>query len=734
METQEGETFGRYLIREVVGAGGMATVYKAYDPVLEREVAIKVLHPHLARDEAFVSRFRHEARAVAALRHPNIVRVYDAGVENDRYFMVMEFIDGGTLAALLRGAEASTGLRSEQVLQLVLPLCAAIDYAAGQGMVHRDIKPSNIMLTRNGDPVLTDYGIARLLGGTTFTASGMVMGSAHYMAPEQAQGLAVDVRTDLYALGVVIFEMLTGRVPFDADTTGSVLAQHLVAPVPLLSSYNPRLPAGVQAVLEKALAKEPGARYQTAQELGQALASALTLPPTRVESAQPAPPQQETRRVVEASQGPAGPLEVPYTFIPGETPARTGLGRRLRRHPGWLAGGGAVVLLAIVLAATLGGRGEPSSPTATTPPLEGAISSLVSSVATAPFMTTASTPDTLPPDGTTPSGRSAALRAEAAGLLKAGKFNEAIAKYTEALRLDPNDAEARTGLGVAYYHLPSSPQLAAQHLETAVALAPGKVEAWAFLGASRYVAIDSTDGTDYSSAQQACNRAVELDPGFALAHGFLAKIHLASGRPSEALAEASQALTLGPDEPEVLVAMGDVKADVEDWASAITYYKRAVTLAPTYPQYALALAVAYRYAEQFDTSLEYCRTALELGEGYEGSAYRTMGRTLWAKGDLEGAKVNLRKAIAFDDTDAMAHWALGAVLYRQEEYPAALPELERAVALRPNNAGMWEWLGACYYAMERWEEARAALEKALALDPSRDSARELLDELTAAGH
>ncbi len=384
------------------------------------------------------------------------------------------------------------------------------------------------------------------------------------MAPEQAQGLAVDVRTDIYALGVVIFEMLAGRVPFDADTTGSIRAQHLVAPVPLLSSYNPRLPAGVQAVLEKALAKEPGARYQAARELGQALALALTLPSTRVESPPPAPPQQETRRLGEPPQDLGVQFEVPYPFLPEETPVRAGLGQRLRRHPGWLAGGGVVVLLAVILAATLGGRGEPSSSTATTPPLEGAISSLVSSVATAPFMTTESTLSTLTPDGSVPSGRSAALRAEAESLLRAGKFNEAIAKYTEALRIDPNDAKARTGIGVACYDLPSSPQLAAQHLETAVALAPGNVQAWAFLGASRYVAIDSTDGTDYSSAQQACNRAVELDPGFALAHGFPAKIHLASGQPAEALAEASQALTLGPDEPEVLVAMGDVKTDAED--------------------------------------------------------------------------------------------------------------------------------------------------------------------------
>src|SRR3990172_1471169 len=287
----------------------MATVYQAQDPMLDRTVAIKVLHTHLALDRAFVGRFRREAQAIAALRHPNIVRVFDFGVEDDGYYMVMEFIDGGTMAALLQAArEQGRALSGGDTLRLFLPLCSAIDYAAGQGMIHRDIKPSNIMLTKAGDPILTDYGIAKMLGVTSFTDSGMVMGSAHYMAPEQAQGLATDVKTDIYSLGIVLFQALAGRVPFDGDTTGSVIAQQIAAPLPSLASINPSLSPAVQSVLEKALAKNPSERYQSADELATGLKTALAMQ-------SPAPAGEAAA----ARPGAAAPVVVGAEPAPGTT-------------------------------------------------------------------------------------------------------------------------------------------------------------------------------------------------------------------------------------------------------------------------------------------------------------------------------------------------------------------------------------------------------------------------------
>jgi serine/threonine protein kinase/tetratricopeptide (TPR) repeat protein len=761
MDGRIGARLGRYEISGLVGRGGMATVYRAHDPALDRDVAIKLLHPHLAEDDAFVGRFRHEAQAIAALRHPNIVRVFDIGAENNDYYMVMEFIDGGTLADVLRETKGQgAGLPPQDVVRIVTPLCSAIDYAAGQGMIHRDIKPSNIMLTKAGDPILTDYGIAKMLGVTSFTASGMVMGSAHYMAPEQAQGLEADVRTDIYALGVVTFQALTGRVPFDADTTGSVLAQHIVAPLPSLSSLNPALSPAVQWVLEKALAKDPVARYRTAADFAADLGAALTELPTAAGAAatvgvttagtspnraaptladtrlEPLPKQPSGAPVTPAPAAPTLPSEpqmAPYPYVGWEQPARPGLSERLRRRPVLLAAGG-VVAVAAILAAVLGTRTGGSTTTTGTQPISSAVSSIVSVISTAPFMTTGSSSPSTSTLVTDVSPQTAALRAEADTLMMAGRFNEAAAKYTEALGIDPDDAAARSGLGIAYYHAPKSPKLGAQQLETAVVLDPGSVRAWSYLGACRYLATAMNDGQDYSSAREACNRALELDPNSGLAHAFLARIYSAEERPEDAASEAATAVRLAPSEPEVLVAMGDVKSDTDDWQDALTYYKRASTLAPNYPHYLLNLATAYRETEQYDTAIEYCRNALQLDEGYEYAAYRGIGRALWEKGDYEGAKSNLQKAISLDDTDAMSHWALGGVYYDQDDYDASLPELERAVAIRPNNAGMLAWLGACYMALERWAEARTALEKALELDPGRTDAQDRLDELTAAGH
>ncbi|MEI6451979.1 MAG: protein kinase, partial [Actinomycetes bacterium] len=256
----------------LVGQGGMATVYRATHPGLEQTVAIKVLHAHLASDPNMLGRFQREARAVAALRHPNIVRVVDFDRIDDLYFMVMEYVDGLTLSAHLREVAAGgRRLPTAEVLQLFEPLCSAVDYAHRQGMIHRDIKPSNVLLTAQGEPVLTDYGIAKIVGVAQHTATGTVMGSAYYMSPEQAQGIAVDGRTDIYSLGVMLFELLAGHVPYEGDTLATVLVKHITAPVPAVSPLNADLPPLIDGLMRTALAKDPGERFQT----GKALAAAL---------------------------------------------------------------------------------------------------------------------------------------------------------------------------------------------------------------------------------------------------------------------------------------------------------------------------------------------------------------------------------------------------------------------------------------------------------------------------
>ena len=267
-----GRTLGRYRITALVGRGGMATVYKATHPGLAQTVAVKVLHAHMACDAGVRARFQHEAQAVAALRHPNIVRVLDFDCINEAYLMVMEYVEGPTLAERL-SALVTQGRRMppREVLRIFAPLCSALDYAHRKGMIHRDVKPGNVLLTTEGEPVLSDYGIAKIVGVTQHTAMGTVMGSAYYMSPEQAQGLELDGRSDLYSLGVVLFEALAGRVPYSGDTLGTVLARHITAPVPPVCVLNDELPPTMDGLMRVVLAKAPAERFRT----GRALATAM---------------------------------------------------------------------------------------------------------------------------------------------------------------------------------------------------------------------------------------------------------------------------------------------------------------------------------------------------------------------------------------------------------------------------------------------------------------------------
>jgi len=257
----------------------MATVYQAYQPALERYVAIKVLHRQLAEDDPqFVKRFQREAKAVASLRHPNIVQVFDFGVDDEVPYMVMEYLAGRTLKTELNAlAERGEVMPLGEVGTIFRAIAAALTYAHGRGMVHRDIKPANVMLTTKGDVILMDFGVARIVGATQYTASGAVVGTPAYLSPEQGKGERGDERSDIYALGVVLYEMITGRVPFDADTPLAVIFKHISDPLPLPRHVNPQVPEEVEGVILKAMAKEPDERYQTVEAMARSLANALAV-------------------------------------------------------------------------------------------------------------------------------------------------------------------------------------------------------------------------------------------------------------------------------------------------------------------------------------------------------------------------------------------------------------------------------------------------------------------------
>jgi tRNA A-37 threonylcarbamoyl transferase component Bud32/tetratricopeptide (TPR) repeat protein len=264
-----GKTIGRYQIIRELGKGGFATVYQGYDAALERHVAIKVLHPELTRDEAALKRFQREAVAVARLRHANIIIVYEFGEETGSAYIVMEFVEGTTLKTRL-----GKPLPVEESVRITCDIASALEYAHKQGVIHRDIKPANILMSPDDQVVLADFGIA-LLAQTSSSLTRGLLGTPQYMAPEQALGESVDARSDLYALGIMFFEMLAGQVPFRGDSPLATLALQVNAPLPKLRAINAAVPEPVEEMIEQALSKDPAQRYPNAAEFRLALQTAV---------------------------------------------------------------------------------------------------------------------------------------------------------------------------------------------------------------------------------------------------------------------------------------------------------------------------------------------------------------------------------------------------------------------------------------------------------------------------
>jgi beta-lactam-binding protein with PASTA domain/tRNA A-37 threonylcarbamoyl transferase component Bud32 len=325
----------RYQVEARIGAGGMAEVYRGFDQVLNRTVAIKVLLPQMARDTSFVERFRREAQAAARLNQPNIVGVYDTGADDGTQYIVMEFIEGRTLAEFMATGRRPTPSQAAEIAQKI---AAAIAAAHAQGVIHRDIKPGNVMITRDGVIKVMDFGIARVLGPETAPQTSAVLGTASYLSPEQAQGGPVDARTDIYSLGAVLYELLTARPPFTGDSPVAVAYKQVNEAPAVPSSLNPDVPARLDAVVMKALSKNPSNRYQTAEEFSADLARVIAGQEVEATPLMPA-------AIGDATQVISRPSAHTAVLPPTEEPK--GSGRKV-----WLG-----VLIGVLLFALLAGAG-----------------------------------------------------------------------------------------------------------------------------------------------------------------------------------------------------------------------------------------------------------------------------------------------------------------------------------------------------------------------------------------
>ncbi|MER6534759.1 protein kinase [Streptomyces sp900105755] len=331
---------GRYQLRDLLGEGGMASVHLAYDSVLDRQVAIKTLHTELGREQAFRERFRREAQAVAKLTHTNIVSVFDTGEDaldgSTMPYIVMEYVEGRPLGSVLDEDVRQYGaMPADKALKITADVLAALEISHEMGLVHRDIKPGNVMMTKRGVVKVMDFGIARAMqsGVTSMTQTGMVVGTPQYLSPEQALGRGVDARSDLYSVGIMLFQLVTGRLPFDADSPLAIAYAHVQEEPVAPSSVNRALPPAVDALVARALKKNPNERFPTAESMrDECLRVAASLQPAAPSIVPGIPPTQSGSGVGsavfppvgQATPAPPGPVQTPYQPAPAPHPYGAG--------------------------------------------------------------------------------------------------------------------------------------------------------------------------------------------------------------------------------------------------------------------------------------------------------------------------------------------------------------------------------------------------------------------------
>ncbi len=298
MDLFVGQTLiSRYRIIELIGEGGMALVYKANDLLLNRIVAVKVLRPQFANDAQFVERFRREAQAAASLSHPNVVNIYDVGQDGATYFIVMEFVQGRDLKTIVQ--ESHSAITVKNVIDIAIQICLALEHAHAKNVIHRDIKPHNILITDDGVVKVTDFGIARAVSSATLTQTGVIIGSVHYFSPEQAKGANIGPQSDLYSLGVVLFELLTGQLPYSGDTPIAIALKHAQGDIPGIRKLNPAVPVFLEKIVRTAMAKDLRDRYQSARELRNDLERVVWRESDR--AAAPVVPELEQTKVLHRS-------------------------------------------------------------------------------------------------------------------------------------------------------------------------------------------------------------------------------------------------------------------------------------------------------------------------------------------------------------------------------------------------------------------------------------------------
>ncbi len=670
-----GQELGGYRIVSQIGRGGMATVFKAYQPSLDRYVAVKVMPPYYAeQDDTFLKRFRQEAKAIASLRHPNILIVIDYGEESETTYIVMEYVEAGTLTALL-----GKPMVPEEMRGLIDQLAGALQYAHEEGVVHRDIKPSNILLPKPHWPLLTDFGLAKMVGGSQLTQSGTVAGTPAYMSPEQGRGEKVDSRSDIYSLGIVLYEMATGVVPFHAETPMAVVVKHIIDPLPLPSSRNPELPEVIERVILKALSKEPADRFQEAGELAKALNEAVKGHPGGVAEAVPAVTAGQTTTIEAAddvdiaAQAAAAPKVAEGLKESEIEPAAT------QEAGGFLSGrgriaavvAGSLLLIAIVAvgAAQL---------------LSG--SSGVPETSVLPFV-----------DEILETGLEEALSA-VEGLDAAIENNpENLELYFERARVHAEAGEF---------------DLAYESILQGIEVIPE--EAWVHENAGNTL----WELGLFDEAVSEYRRALELDPQAYWLYYNMAEIYRETGRQDEAAAvlfEAIENPSLAAD-PDELDSIGWSFLSLEMVNEAEAAFNRALEADPDNPTRYEGLAEAAYLRGGAPAGIEMVEAGIQRFPEH-APFYESAGWWYWELGDVNQAALEFNQSIELDPTNNTAYGTLANLLAEMGREAEAEELMLRGLEQNPDNLAFRVDAAGFYLSIGRTRDAISLLERAIEMDP-----------------